>query len=163
MNFSAFTISSNGLLNTIKTNVEIKMNDKVISVSAIWDTGATQTCISTHIVKELGLTAIGYETVHTANGITDVGQYIVDVVLPNRINVKGARVNEFTGGPSIDMLIGMDIISKGDLSITNANGKTVVSFRYPPDIYHIDYVKMSQKDKHGKLAKEHLKRKQARD
>ena len=35
MNFSAFTISSDSLLNVIKTKVEIKTNDKVISVFAL--------------------------------------------------------------------------------------------------------------------------------
>jgi len=35
---------------------------------------------------------------------------------------------ELTG---FDILIGMDIINKGDFAISNRNGKTMFSFRYP--------------------------------
>lgn len=54
----------------------------------------------------------------------------------------------------------MDIIAAGDLAITNANGKTVVSYRIPPDAFHIDYVAVQKPDKKGKLIKEQLKKKQ---
>ena len=37
----------------------------------------------------------------------------------------------------------MDIITLGDLAITNAGQQTVVSFRVPSDTRHIDYVKLS--------------------
>ncbi len=39
----------------------------------------------------------------------------------------------------------------GDLAITNAGGKTVMSFRIPSDAFHIDYVKM-QKDSDSQVA-----------
>ena len=64
------------------------------------------------------------------------------------------------GAPGLDALIGMDIIAAGDLAITNANGKTVVSYRIPPDAFHIDYVAVQKPDKKGKLIKEQLKKKQ---
>ena len=54
----------------------------------------------------------------------------------------------------------MDIICAGDFSITNANGKTVVSYRIPPDAFHIDYVATQKSDKKGKLLKEQLRKKQ---
>jgi hypothetical protein len=46
------------------------------------------------------------------------------------------------GGNKIDnfgMLIGMDIVSMGDYSITNFEGKTVMSFRVP-SLHKICYV-----------------------
>jgi len=39
-----------------------------------------------------------------------------------------------------DIIIGMDILTQGDLAITNHDHRTVVSFRVPPDSKHIDYV-----------------------
>jgi len=38
-----------------------------------------------------------------------------------------------------DVLIGMDVITTGDLAITNHNGKTTFSFRVPP-CEEIDFV-----------------------
>ena len=43
-------------------------------------------------------------------------------------------------GGSGDVLIGMDIITQGDFSITNKDQKTVFSFRFPSET-HTDYVK----------------------
>jgi hypothetical protein len=34
----------------------------------------------------------------------------------------------------------MDILTLGDLAITNHNHQTVLSFRVPPDTRHIDFV-----------------------
>jgi len=34
----------------------------------------------------------------------------------------------------------MDILTLGDLAITNHDRQTVVSFRVPPDTVHIDFV-----------------------
>lgn len=42
-----------------------------------------------------------------------------------------------------DLLIGMDIITTGDFSITNVGGKTIFSFRVP-SIKELDYVKESK-------------------
>ena len=42
-------------------------------------------------------------------------------------------------GNEHSMIIGMDIISQGDLSITNYSGRTVISFR-TPSLETIDYV-----------------------
>jgi hypothetical protein len=38
-----------------------------------------------------------------------------------------------------DVIIGMDILTLGDLAITNHNHRTVLSFRIPPDAKHIDF------------------------
>ena len=57
--------------------------------------------------------------------------YLLDVMLPNNIIVKGLRVGdgEFQG---FDMLLGMDVISLGDFHLTN-DGNTVFKFVIPPE------------------------------
>ncbi len=42
--------------------------------------------------------------------------------------------------PNCEALIGMDVITLGDFSITNHNGSTCMSFRVPSG-HEIDYVK----------------------
>ena len=44
------------------------------------------------------------------------------------------------GAQGIDVLIGMDIISKGDFAVSNYNGKTQFSFRLPSQ-EDVDYKK----------------------
>ncbi len=60
-------------------------------------------------------------------------------MLPNDVGVVGALV---TGLPPIDgfgALLGMDVIALGDFSITNVDGRTWMSFRFPSRV-GIDYV-----------------------
>ena len=53
------------------------------------------------------------------------------------VQVSEAVLNGF------DVLIGMDIITLGDFSITNVNGKTVFSFRIP-STETVDYVQQEK-------------------
>lgn len=140
----AFTIKSiNGLTRVLKTQITILIpNTKTrISSNAIWDTGATASVITDKIIKQLNLTPTGMTTVSTANGVANQYTYIVDVQLPNNVTFKDVTVTGVTGlSGDCDVLIGMDIIGVGDLSITNFNGVTCMSFRTPSS-HEIDYVK----------------------
>ena len=68
-------------------------------------------------------------TVHTANGPYDTPIYAIDVMLPNNVMVKGFRATE-SDLQICDALIGMDIISLGDMLVTNAPN-TKFEFRLP--------------------------------
>lgn len=170
MNYSALTVTANkGILRCIQTKVQVCIPENVsdtqvkncITVDAVWDTGAMVSSLSKKIIAQLGIQPIGFTKTHTANGIVDnTGQYLLAVLLPNNLLIPQMIINDFEGGPGVDMLIGMDIICAGDFSITNANKNTVMSFRIPPDAFHIDYVRTQKKDKSGKMLKEQLKKKQ---
>ena len=41
--------------------------------------------------------------------------------------------------PGLEVILGMDVITQGDFSITNLNGNTVFSFRVP-SLHRLDYV-----------------------
>ena len=141
---SAFTLKSNaGILNQLTTLVDIIVpNSKTaFQVKAIWDTGATASVITDNVVKALGLVPTGMSHVNTANGLAIQNTYIVDVVLPNGLRVTDVTVTGATalsGGSEV--LIGMDIITLGDLSITNYKGSTCMSFRIP-SLHEVDNVK----------------------
>jgi len=109
------------------------------SFHAIWDTGATGSVISEKVVKECGLKPIGMATVHHGGGQDTRNVYLVNVFLPNQVEVVRLRV---TDGKlrGADVLIGMDIINQGDFAVTNKGGKTTFSFRLP-SIAKIDFVK----------------------
>lgn len=78
--------------------------------------------------------------VSTAGGLRDTPWYFANIMLPNGIGFSMLKVSrgELHGG--VDVLIGMDIITRGDFAISHANGSTVFSFRYP-SLAEFDFVK----------------------
>lgn len=124
----------------------------VIQVNGLWDTGAVCTTVTSGLATALGLTPMGFETVFHANGSCRVKKYMVNVILPNGIEMPMLPVLE-GNLHGCDMLIGMDIISQGDFVLTNRNGKTVFSFQIP-STHLYDFVKQSAavqaKTKHKK-------------
>jgi hypothetical protein len=110
---------------------------------ATWDTGATNTVITSKVVTELGLKPSGKVKVRGVGPAGtllehDSDTYLVNILLPNNVAVMGVRVSE-NAVEGCDVLIGMDVITEGDLAITNHNGKTTFSFRMPP-CDEIDFV-----------------------
>ena len=140
---SSFTIKANGILRILTSDVGIFVasTTKAIMVKAIWDTGATGSAITKKVSKSLGLISTGFADVNTANGITRQNTYTIDIKLPNGVLIQGiiaTEVDALSGG--CDALIGMDVITLGDFSITNHKGLTCMSFRVPSG-HEIDYVK----------------------
>ena len=101
--------------------------------NAIWDTGATNSVITEKIVQDLNLNHSGFSEVMTADGkIRERPFYYVSMFLPNNVTVELIRATSAPNiGPYADILVGMDIVSIGDLAISNYQGKTVFSFRAP--------------------------------
>jgi len=97
---------------------------------ALWDTGATGTVISSKVVEQCDLLPIGVKTTHTANGQRLCNEYLISLILPNKILVPDIRVIDATLF-GFDVLIGMDVITLGDFAITNFEGRSTFSFRIP--------------------------------
>ena len=113
--------------------------------SAIWDTGATGTVISKRVIEQCGLVPTGMTQVATAGGIFPVNTYIVDIMLPN--NVIFPNLNVTTGDLNgTDVLIGMDIMSQGDFSVSNFEGKTSFTFRVPSE-KHANFVQEAKQSR----------------
>ncbi|MDY5027140.1 MAG: SEC-C metal-binding domain-containing protein [Oliverpabstia sp.] len=140
---SAFTTFCSGLSRQLINEAKLISNGKEFYTSkAQWDTGATGTCISGKVIQDLGLLHHGFVNIHTPSGEKTVKKYFVDIVLRNDVTIKNVEVMESEiGNQDIDILIGMDIISLGDFSVSNFNGKTQFSFRIPSQA-HTDYVQV---------------------
>lgn len=112
----------------------IHYNGNSIEVNALWDTGATSSCISDDVVARLGLVKTGFVPRYTPSGHDTASTYLVDITLPNDVQIPDLRVcDSKIGEQGIGMLIGMDIINKGDFMVSNYQGKTVFSFRMPSE------------------------------
>lgn len=131
---SAFVKHEKSICNKLKSIVSIHYEGKSIETIALWDTGATNSCISKDVVKDLGLIATGDLPILTPTGDGIVNTYLVDVTLPNNVHVPDIMVcDSEIGNQGIGMLVGMDIITKGDFAVSNFNGRTTFSFRMPSE------------------------------
>ena len=104
----------------------------------LWDTGATSSVITQKIVDELNLKEVHYGQVYTVSGVDIVPFFYVDISLPNGVIIP--KLLAPLGRPSeCDLLIGMDIIGRGDFAVSNYDGKTTFTYRYP-SIMEFDFV-----------------------
>lgn len=139
----ALTIQSKvGLLNVIYSPIKICIKGLPFhTFNGIWDTGATNTVITQEVVDKLGLKPIGITRVNTASEQNkETTQYIVDIYLKDDLCIENVVVTLGKLGGNFHCLIGMDIITIGDFSLTNMDGKTTMSFRVP-SCHEVDYVK----------------------
>jgi hypothetical protein len=146
--FQAFTIRANGVANCIITDVEVceaydpgappQSMPPVHTAKAVWDTGASRSVVSEGVANALHLVSAGNVDVHHAGGTSVSPTYMVNYKLPNGVMIAGALV---TQAPLVtcDVLIGMDVLALGDMSLSHAGHKTCMSFRTPA-IGGTDYV-----------------------
>jgi len=151
----AFTITFQGRANVIPLDVGISLpfpegriaigDPRIKKIKAILDTGATGSVITKDIVRNLDLkpSSILSKVYHVGGISENVNVYSVSFYLPNTVRIKYTKVTECDGLiGSFDALIGMDIITLGDLAITNHDGRTMVSYQYP-SLNQIDFVRNS--------------------
>jgi hypothetical protein len=139
----AFTIAYEGLADEISTPVRLESictTDKSLlgvqmEVEALWDTGATMTCIKPSLWDRLKLRQSELIEPITMSGIggdVEADGTLVSIWLaPNFvIELCPVYIADFPGDE--ELLIGMDIITMGEFALCNANGKTSCSFAIPP-------------------------------
>lgn len=97
---------------------------------ALWDTGATNSMITSDVIKTLNLKIVTYATVYHAGGQSQVPGFNVYIGLPNDILIGPLQVIEGQL-EGVDVLIGMDIIGSGDFTVTNNDGHTEFSYTIP--------------------------------
>ena len=158
--YMAFTCKADGLLRQLRTEVYIEDSDNHTPIEdhkfvAIWDTGASSTCITKRLAAKLGLKSTGIIKNSTAGGLRPAATFLVNVFLPNHVVVPDITVHDMEDNEDgFDVLIGMDIISLGDFSISNYDQQTIFTYRMPSKTI-TDYVmqeNVSKKigPKHGK-------------
>ena len=160
---SAFTVAFEGLSRQLRSDVWVISGGKETRTVAVWDTGATRTCISSEVAQALGLVPTGKMMIRTPSGSDSVNMHLVGLGLPNKVKVEDVPVCEtMIGEQGIGVLVGMDIIALGDFAVTNKNGRTCFSFRMP-SMKKIDFVpeiraKNIIGEKHGQGKRKRKKR-----
>lgn len=107
--------------------------------TALWDTGAEISAISKNVVDALGLVPFAPCLSFHAGGSKPTSLYKVNIMLPNGVGFHTMTVMEAVL-KDCDVLIGMDIITRGDFAITHSDGNTTFSFQIP-SVRKIDFEK----------------------
>ena len=155
LSFHALTIKHNGLVPRIISPTVISpaydpahpptLTPLERTVDALWDTGATGSVITATTANALNLSPIGSVTMNTAGGTRLALTYLINMLLPNRVHLVGVQVSECPDNAGqFGAIIGMDIIARGDLAITNTNGHTWLSFRIP-SVEAVDFVQQANR------------------
>ncbi|MCY4106118.1 MAG: aspartyl protease family protein [Chloroflexi bacterium] len=144
----SFTTKYNGIATALITPcaisaawdpLEEKPEPVAVRYQCLWDTGATISAVTKRVATDLGLATEALIPIQHAGGVSvDVPQHYVNLQLPNNVVVVGRAVAQLPL-TNYDVLIGMDIISQGDLAISNFNGKTTFTFRMP-SVKEFDFV-----------------------
>ena len=107
-----------------------RVGDKVYSypVTAMWDTGSTRTVVTPRLANRLALEYVGDCSADTANGIKDVAVFFGVYFRIGEVTFgpRSVDVTEFNSEgveTYVDVLVGMDIISKGILTIEPSEDK----------------------------------------
>lgn len=146
--FKAFAVLFTGVVPTVATEILVfepfvddaaEATAKKTKIIATWDTGATNTCLHQRVIDKLGLIPSGTSEIQTAGGIKTVNTYLVNIMLPNQVGIAGVMVAGLPDLMNTECLLGMDVISRGDFTITNYGGKTCFTFRIP-STERTDYV-----------------------
>ena len=137
-----FTVKADGTMNAITTPLFVGVTpltpDAQISLhqtTALWDTGATNSCITAEVAAAIGAIPTGRTITHGVHGANHTNTYLVDFVLPNNVRITDIKVTEVVGTVGgFGAIVGMDVINIGDFVISNSGGKTVMSFQVPSRI-----------------------------
>lgn len=114
-----------------------------IPCRALWDTGATCCGITHRLIENMNLVPIEKDVdLKTSAGNTTTDVYLTGVLISGLASISGLKTirQEID---DCDFVIGMNFISQGDFVIKNINGKTAVSFTYPPQ-YILNEIKNKQ-------------------
>lgn len=120
--------------NVITSAVSIcnPQNGYVLATEAIWDTGATHSVITQEAAKQLGLVMVSMATVQGVGGMMRSPVYAIVVTIDNEeIALHATECHALSADGKVGCLIGMDVINNGDFTITNFDGKTMMSFQIP--------------------------------
>lgn len=139
LNAFVFTRKFDKITNKIITDVVLRNNNAKMIGKGLWDTGADFSCISKKVATELNLIPTRFINILTPSGSTVKPKYTITIDLPEYVTFETMEVCESEiGNQGIEMLIGMDVISKGNFSISNFEDKTVFSYAFP-SFKHIDF------------------------
>jgi len=141
--YATLTYTHTKLVDAILTPVELfsDVYDEVTSylTNALWDTGAMVSVVSPEVVAKLKLDIVDTIQIAGITGESLAKMAVISIHFPNGAVIEDVRVAICGMSPGNEMIIGMDVITRMDIAITNGGGQTQLSFAIPPFENRIDF------------------------
>ena len=103
-----------------------KTPNDIKTYKALWDTGASETLISSKVITELNLEETGSVEVSTINGIINTKRFNCAILLKNHSKSINIQPAEFIYRTEFDVIIGMDIIEYGLFILNKGNFSFII-------------------------------------
>ena len=104
-------------------------------VDVLIDTGATMSAIDSEVVKELGLLPFNDAKIKGFDGWHKSKMYVATIVL-NGVELKLRPLASGTLPHGVGLVVGMDILSKGEFAYSWNDGHALFSLILPDDLYN---------------------------
>lgn len=116
----------------LTTDEHIDYDDKLIPIKALWDTGSSESVISSKLVRKLSLHPIGSALLNgtSLSCKTKIYEIILLFAEKQRIALQVTESPQISNS-GIDLLIGLDVISMCDFAISTDNENICMSIRFP--------------------------------
>lgn len=107
---------------------DTSIDSKSVICKALIDTGAMHTCISSRISNYLSLIPTGTMRITAANNHTDVvNTHVVNLTIGGEIRFEMMKLPRLSMSGE-DIIIGMDVLSKGNMVLSNDETGTIFMF-----------------------------------
>ena len=117
----------------LESYVAVGGEGSMMAVNALWDTGSTESLISEKIVKMIEPILKNKFKYVTRDVVIECETYAVSLSLSDEITFRDVLMKKADlSDKNVDIIIGMDIISRGDFEIRNYNNLVEFAFRIPP-------------------------------
>jgi len=150
-----FFVSYNVLVNELTSPIKFmsaltadeSLRNNPVTVDALWDTGAVVTCMKPSLWDRLRLRPFDTNDRIELAGIggrVKTRFTIANLILAPNLEIEFCPVYVLDFPGDAEILIGMDIIRKGDFVVCNTNEKTSFSFAIPPFPDRINLVEKAE-------------------
>ena len=117
----------------LESYVAVGGEGSMMAVNALWDTGSTESLISEKIVKMIEPILKNKSKYVTRDVVIECETYAVSLSLSDEITFRDVLMKKADlSDKNVDIIIGMDNISRGDFEIRNYNNLVEFAFRIPP-------------------------------
>ena len=117
----------------LESYVAVGGEGSMMAVNALWDTVSTESLISEKIVKMIEPILKNKSKYVTRDVVIECETYAVSLSLSDEITFRDVLMKKADlSDKNVDIIIGMDIISRGDFEIRNYNNLVEFAFRIPP-------------------------------
>jgi len=108
------------------------------TITAMWDTGASDSIVRSELVEALGISPKSAKVTSFGGGVggerKDLRPYSIDLLLSEQMLLSEVQI--YSSEIAFDMIIGLDIISKGCFYIENNGSELKFIFSLPSSKVH---------------------------